>query len=63
MKFYYKILLFSIITIPIAAYLDAIIIRGMSHIEYLYVCTWEMLIFYLGVLVGFKGLEREIKKK
>lgn len=60
MKLYIKILLYSIAIIPIAAYLDAMLIRGMSFTDYLYVCTWEMLIFNIGVLVGIRILKKEL---
>lgn len=63
MRLLYKIILFTIILIPITAYLDAILIRGMSFNDYIYVCFWEMIILNIGILIGFKTLEKELKFK
>jgi len=63
MRAYYKVVLYTIIVIPIAAYLDAVLIRGMSFSDYLYVCTFEMIIFNIGVRVGMKVLRKELKEE
>lgn len=63
MRLLYKIILITIILIPITAYLDAILIRDMTFNDYIYVCFWEMIILNIGILIGFKTLEKELKFK
>lgn len=63
MRLLYKIILISFLLVPLTAYLDAILIRGMNLNDYIYVCVWEMIIFNIGILTGFKILEKEIKSK
>jgi len=56
-----KVILCIILIVPVAAYLDAIVFRGATFREYIYICVWEMVIFTLGMLTGIKLIQKELK--
>lgn len=62
MKLHIKIMLLSLLIVPLCAFLDAVLIRGLTFYEYLYVCIFEMFIFNIGVLVGVKSFRKELEK-
>jgi hypothetical protein len=62
MKLINKIIIFSILGVPLWALLDTFLIRGMGFEEYLYVCSVEVAMFLCGMLAGIKIIQKENKK-
>jgi len=48
------ILILSVPIILVASYLDLTILGRMSFKEYLFQCSWEYAIFWMGVWFGFQ---------
>lgn len=58
-----KIIILSLILVPITAYLDYIFIGANDFEAYLKICFFELLIFNLGMLTGIKIVRKETQKK
>lgn len=59
MRVSYKVILLGYLLVPLAAYLDAVIIREYDLYTYLYICLFEMTLYSIGVLTGFKAFQKE----